>query len=77
MLEKLKKKMANVDGIQAKEFRLVINTCHDIYGENNPDHFCQPKAVTEAALKSIYVDVINLSQYFHQGKSYFDFGTHV
>lgn len=34
MLEKLKNRMADVSDITAKEFRLVINTCWDIHGDD-------------------------------------------
>ena len=72
MLEKLKDKMADVDQIKAKEFRLVINNCRDIYGED--DDKCESRTEIESKLNSFYVDVITLSEYFHQGWDYYDYG---
>lgn len=62
-LEKLNEKSIDVRNISAKEFRLVINTCRDIYGDD-PDKNCHTKEEIESKLNTFYVDVITLSQYF-------------
>lgn len=49
---------------------MVINTCTDIFGENNPNHPCKPKEEIEKALDTFYVDVVSLSTYFVQDASY-------
>ena len=72
MLEKLKNHMADVSDITAKEFRLVINTCWDIYGDNT-DKNCIHMNTDEKKklLDTMYVDVMMLSSYFHQGTNYY------
>lgn len=66
--------MADVDSIQAKEFRLVINTCRDVYGDD-PAANCKTRDEIDEKLNTFYVDVITLSQYFYQGVAYYNYGT--
>ena len=74
MLEKLKDKMI-VSDLKAKEFRLVINKCWDIYGDDETRNCIKPnEEENENYLDTMFVDVITLSQYFQQGPRYWDFG---
>jgi hypothetical protein len=62
MLEKLKNsEMADYSNVNAKEFRLVINRCWDIHGDNPEKNCIPPGEDLEKELDNIYVDVITLS----------------
>jgi hypothetical protein len=43
MLEKLDARQQDISNLKAKEFRLVINTCLDLFGDNDESHPCKSK----------------------------------